>query len=487
MPGDQFFGTPQVHEIRLKFSQPGYLDSLKANYALDAYMRCEVTIDGAAYPASGAKYKGNSSYNNGSRKKPFRLDLAEYVDGQAHDGLKKLVLNNGFKDPTLLREKLTLDFLNEHGITAPRATFARLYLNDRYWGLYTVIEDVNKTFLEDRFGNKKGNLFKGDQRGSLVWKGWSQAAYLVDYELKTNETENDWSDLLRLLNALNNTPAAALPDSLDRYMNVASWLSYWAAQSLFVNLDSYVGSGHNYFIYHNADTDKFDWIAWDVNEAFGNFNMGIQPQGLKNLPFTHIPQPFEQRPLMNRMLQNPAYKQALADRLCQLLQDFDNARLDPKIDALAALIRPDVLADTLKFYSNAQFEQNLSQDIMAGGGGPAGGFTFGLKSFVSGRRASLAQQLAAYGCVPTSATEALENQAVEIFPNPASHVFWAKASGASLEKIALLALDGRVLRRWAVAPGAQQMECSLADIAPGIYVVETVADGRRRAAKLVVE
>lgn len=157
-PGDQFFGTWTVHEIRLSFSQPGFWDSLTVNYTLDQYMRATVMIDGQLYPESGVKYKGNSSYNNQGSKKPFRIDLAEYVDDQAHDGLKKIVLNNGFKDPTMLREKIMLDYLNQHGVSAPRCAFARLYVNNEYRGLYTVVEDVNKTFLSDRFGNKGGNL-----------------------------------------------------------------------------------------------------------------------------------------------------------------------------------------------------------------------------------------------------------------------------------------------------------------------------------------
>ncbi len=426
--GDAFFAENQIHEIRFNFSQPGFLDSLKANYTLDQYMRCDVQIDGVAYPTSGVKYKGNSSYNNQGKKKPFRLDLEEYVDSQEVDGLAKLVLNNAFKDPTLLREKLMLDFLNQHGIAAPRASFARLYLNGYYWGLYSVVEDVNKTFLKDRFDNKGGNLFKGDPHGTLTWKGPDEALYMTDYELKTNETANDWTDLVQLLNILNNTPSGQLTDSLDRYLNLDAWFSYWAAHNLFVNLDSYIGSGHNYFLYHNKDTDKFEWITWDVNEAFGNFNMGISLANLKTLSFGNIPNPANQRPMMNRLWQDAALKQRLADRLCALLADFDNAHLDTRVDDLANLIRPAVLADTLKFYSNNQFEQNLNQDINQPQPGSSG--IAGLKPFINARSSSLTQQLGLLGCTTTS-TDVLKNEPqVYLYPNPTRDAFSLEFSGA---------------------------------------------------------
>ena len=467
--GDQFFGAWTVHEIRLHFNQPGYWDSLTQNYTLDVYMPCDVTVDGISYPQCGAKFKGNSSYNNPSRKKPFRIDFAEYVPDQAHDGLKKIVLNNGFKDPTLLREKLMLDFLNAHGIAAPRATFARLFINDRYWGLYSAVEDVNKTFLKDRFGNKGGNLFKGDPHGTLNWKGNDQSLYQGDYELKTNEDVNDWSDLLRLLDILNNTPAAQLADSLGRYLNLDSWAGYWAAHNLFVNLDSYIGSGHNYFLYHNTETDRFEWITWDVNEAFGNFQMGIPLQNLKTLPFTFVPQPMQQRPLMNRLLPDAAFNQQLAERLCALLRDFRNERLDPRIDSLAGLIRTDVYADTLKFFPNNQFEQNLSQDITPGPGAPGVSAIAGLKPFILERRTSLLQQLAIYGCTATETDQAdSPKRAILTWPNPASDQLWLETPGLAPEAIALWGMNGQKIAAWAPEKTERQA-LDLAKVPSGFY------------------
>lgn len=469
--GDQFFSAWTVHEIRMQFNQPGYWDSLTQNYTLDAYMRCDVSVDGQAYPQSGVKFKGNSSYNNPGRKKPFRIDFEEYGLSQTHDGLKKLVLNNGFKDPTLLREKLMLDFLNNHGMPAPRATFARLFVNDHYWGLYSVVEDVGKPFLKDRFGNKGGNLFKGDPKGSLNWKGWDQNLYQSDYELKTNEDVNDWSDLIRLLNALNNTAPAQLTDSLNYYLNLTSWVDYWAAHNLFVNLDSYIGSGHNYYLYHNTDTGRFEWITWDVNEAFGNFQMGIPLQNLKTLPFTHIPQPMQQRPLMNRLLPDPAFKQQLADRICALLPDFSNTRLDSRIDSLAALIRADVYADTLKFFPNNQFELNLYQDIIPGPGAPGVTAIAGLKPFISARNSSLRQQLVAYGCTATAVDMVEGRASVRVYPNPARDFFQLETDGMTPVLVSLWDSNGIKVAAW--KPEGSRPEMRIPEgITAGLYCLE---------------
>lgn len=477
-PGDQFFGAWTVHEIRFTFSQPGFWDSLTQNYTLDQYMRATVAIDGQTYPLSGVKYKGNSSYNNQGAKKPFRIDLAEYVEDQAHDGLKKLVLNNGFKDPTMLREKLMLDYLNDHGVVAPRCSFARLYVNDQYRGLYTVVEDVNKTFLNDRFGNKDGNLFKGDPRGTLNWKGPDQTLYYTDYELKTNETENNWSDLVELLDKLNNTPASQLETVLSGFMNFQSWYKYWAAHNLFVNLDSYVGSGHNYFLYHNTDTDRFEWITWDVNEAFGNFQMGIPLASLKVLPVGHIPMPAQQRPILNRFWQDPMLRAAYAAVYCDLVQDFSNQKLNSRIDSLADLVRTAVYDDPFKFYTSAQFEQNINQDL-PGGGGPGLSGIAGLKPFITARRASVLQQLAAYGC---SATPTAEPASL----TPA--VVWQNGDYINLEhpgvfQYRIFSADGRLIGN---GSGEDRISHLLPGTVPGMMVVQVITRSGVRSIGLTI-
>ncbi len=260
---------------------------------------------------------------------------------------------------------------------------------------------------------------------------------MTDYELKTNETENDWTDLVQLLNALNNTPSGQLADSLDRYLNLDSWFSYWAAHNLFANLDSYIGSGHNYFLYHNKDTDKFEWITWDVNEAFGNFNMGLSLTGIKTLPIGFIPNPGTQRPMMYRLWADPAFQQRFADRLCDLLDDFNNGHLDARINALADLIRPAVQADTLKFYSNALFEQNLSQDVSIGPG-PGGGNIAGLKNFITERHNSLTQQLESFGCSLSGVSEAMEKARIRLSPNPFVESLSLAYSAENEETLALI-------------------------------------------------
>lgn len=416
--GNVFYGSTTVHDIYLQFYQSNYWDSLEAAYQGDYYISGDITIDGTLLTNCGVRFKGNSSYNNPSIKKSWKLDLNEFVTGQDYDGLKKMNLNNCFKDPTFLREKLMNDFLREHGLNAPRTHFARVYLNGTLWGLYTVVEEVDvKDFLNNNIGDNNGNLFKGDPTGDMQWFGSTPSGYYTRYELKTNETLNDWTDLVNFLNVLNNTASGSLQSQLDSVFDTDSYFYTWATHSLFANLDSYLGSGHNYYIYHDSTDNKFKFITWDTNEAFGNFNQGMSITQLEQLTMFYAP---SNRPLHTKQLAVSAYQQKLVDAFCILAgTEFTNEKLDPKIDSLSNLIRPDVYADPNKFFTNQNFEDNLASDITVVGT-PGGNNIPGLKSFITNRRNFIQTEIAAYGC-NLGVKENESEPELLLWPNPADN------------------------------------------------------------------
>ncbi|MCG3164665.1 MAG: hypothetical protein POELPBGB_00424 [Bacteroidia bacterium] len=408
--GDALFNSPEIHTIEFTFGQPSYWDTLETNFSLDKFTLGDVRINGTLVPDVGIKFKGNSSYNNQSDKKSFKIDMNEFVSGQEFDSLKRLNLNNGFKDPSFLREKITLDVLKEQGLPAPRCTYANLYINGTLWGLYMLVEEVNKKFLDQRFGEDVGNLFKGDPHGNLNWQGPADSAYYNDYELKTNENANDWSDLVNLINVINNTPDNNFYNELEAVLNTETFIKCWANYVMFVNLDSYLGTGHNYYIYHDSVSDVFEWINWDVNESFGNFNAGMNISQLKELDIYSMP--MGNKPLIAKMLNNTTYKSRYEEYLCYLTANiFTGEHLFQKMDSLQNRIESSVYADTKKFFTNSDFDNSLTQNVA--GTIPA------LKPFITERNTFVLNILENLGLVCTTGLDetALEKNIV-IYPNP---------------------------------------------------------------------
>lgn len=485
--GDITFQSSQLHEIRLTFWQPAFWDSLLATHTNDTTMPCLVNIDGVDIDTIGVKLKGNSSFNSyPGVKKSFKLSFDQYIDTNQYDGLHSLNLNNGFKDPTMLREKVMLDFLRSQGLPAPRCTFAKLYLNGSYWGLYSMVEEVDKVFVNDLIGNKDGNLFKGDPSGNLQWYGSEDSLYYTKYELHTNDSLNDWSDLVHLIDVINHA-GSSLVDSLEPILNTGNTLGIWATDLLFANLDSYTGTGHNYYLYHNTASGKFERIAWDANEAFGTFSMGMSIAQLEDLSYNYIPQPSNSsRPLNIQMLANATYRKRLTDRLCFLIQNpFSAENLNPRIDSLANSIRTAYYADPNKMFTNQNFDDNLEHDVTITNI-PGINQLAGLKSFIANRRQKMMIQLAGLGCVYSGDEEHVQvQQKIELGPNPCSKTAVLTLSSSSPCQLTLHNLVGQVVKTFDIS--ASNEKYSLEDLSIGLYIWKAVfSNGDVGNGKLVI-
>lgn len=358
------------------------------------WVKGDVEIDGERVEGVGIREKGNSSAGIRSDKKPFKIDFAEYDKDKRFKGLRMLVLNNGFKDPTLLREKLAYDLHRAMGLPASRAAFALVTVTakgrteNRVLGLYTIVEHVDETFLDERFGNHDGNLYKIEGMQDLFER--ADEARIADekcVELKTNEQKNDRSRFVKF--------AAAIADGksdLTAWLDCDGFAKWLAATSALVNLDSYAGTGHNFYLYDNPKTGKFVLIPWDLNEAFGNFQMGPPDAHLAwDIYAPHA----GSKKLIERFVAVPAlrakYLTALRD-LCA--KDFAPKTMAARIDVLAKLTRDAAAKDTLKMYSTDDLTKNLSQDLAGGQMGPMQSKIFGLKPFVEKRVDSILKQLA---------------------------------------------------------------------------------------------
>ena len=410
---DDFFAAATVHEIRLYFDDPNWYETLLQGHASDPedpYFPARFVFGDTVLEPVGVRFKGNSSFGIPTAKKSFKIDFDEFDEGGSGDpttflGLTKLNLNNSFKDPTMLREKLFLDFSAAY-LPTIRAVHARVFVNDEYWGLYTAVEQIDMVFLRDRFGDEEdGNLFEGEAGDTdpmsafgsdLTYLGPDPEPYYAHYQLKTNEAANDWSQLVELADVLNNTPAAELPEQLEPVFDVDSWLAALALNILYVNLDSYCGSAHNYFLYDRDASGQLTYLHWDANEAFGRFLMFMPPgQAVLEMDPFWLPQSpppgqdLLERPLMSNLWAVEGYRRTYLRQLARMLREgFDATTVEARVTALADLIRDSVYADPHPMYPPADFERNLHDDI-----GSGQQTIFGLVNFVARRAAFMDQYL----------------------------------------------------------------------------------------------
>ncbi|MDA9161255.1 CotH kinase family protein [Crocinitomicaceae bacterium] len=479
--GANLFSIDQVVNIELDFPQSDFWSQLEDNYTnMDVngtiYIPAKLTLTDVTgtytFDSVGVRLKGNSSYGHPGDKKSFKIDFNKYISGQNYDGIKKLNFSNGFKDPTFMREKIFFDISREHGVPCPRANFSTVTYNGEPWGFFTMVEQIDDQFLDWRMLDDNGNLFKagsnfggGDGEASLEYLGNAQSAYESSYELKSNENANDWSDLIEFIDFINNTSDSEFETNLGSQMDLGPFLSSAALDNLFGNLDSYTQSARNYYLYHNLGMDKWQWIKWDGNEAFGSYGF-MGPLNPSNLDIYYYA---SNRPLLERVYASQILKDQYTSEVCLLINTiFNPDYLNPMIDDLKELIKNDVYADNNKMFSNTDFDTNIESDLSGGGGGPGpGGSIEGLKSFIQQRYNYL---LTAIDCEPFAGITAEEINDISIYPNPSDSKILIEGIKTYPATIKIKALNGVLIHAELIYNTAQYVDIS--HLSPNLYFLE---------------
>ena len=495
--GDNIFGQDQVVTIELDFPEADFYSELVNEYNGDQnYITADLTLTDATGTYSmdsvGIRLKGNSSFGHPGQKKSFKIDFNKFISGQNYDGLKKLNFSNGFKDPSVIREKVFFDVSRIAGVPAPRASFANVIFNGEPWGFYTIVEQIDDQFLDWKIEEDDGNLFKagsnfgggpggpgGESAGDLAYYGSDQASYEDRYELKTNENANDWSDLIRFIDFVNNSSdqdfAAHIADSLE----FTDFLRSAALNSLFSNLDTYTGSGRNWYIYHNLDTKKWEWIKWDANESFGLYTNMAGNMITLSLDYHN-----NTRPLLERIFSDEDLYSQYLEEVCDLTENFFNTSyMNNRIDEIKVLVQEHVYADDNKMYSSNDFDTNIESNINGGGGG-GGGTTYGLKSFVSERSAYIAGIL---DCSVSTINEDAElANYITISPNPAIANIKVEWNGAKINSLVIYDISGK---QHLVLQANQQASINI-DISllqQGIYLMQISNEGGESTIKKIIK
>jgi hypothetical protein len=397
--GSIVFNDTVLHEIRIEFSYSTWFDSLSLDYQLnlddstapERNFACSMYFDNMFLDSIGMRQRGNFSnlsatYTNpNGLKKPFKLNFDAFRDEQEFDGLKSLNLNNGTDDPSFVREALVYKLMRQHGIPASRTSYAKLYVNDVYWGLYELVENVDKRFLRDHYGsaNNDGNLYKTGRNAGvdLTWRGDNYFAYQEQgLLLKTNESVNNWTNLINFIYFINHATPAELEAQLESMFDVHAYLKILALEVLCYSWDSYWGGGNNFYLYEHPD-GKIRWIPWDFNETFSTHN-GILSLLLPDQSDIFLSTRIPERPLLKAVFSVRKWQDEYLNNICEMCTNaYWPPLLSPTLHRWQDLIHDALAADTNALGSMQSFELSLTTDMDNLYQVPSNGISFRCRDF----------------------------------------------------------------------------------------------------------
>ena len=293
---------------------------LKVKYST---VTAQLAIDGHQIAQIGLRKKG--FLGSASVSKPSLKLKLDHVDAKArHLGLDRITLNNNKQDPSHLHTCLALQLFAKAGVPTPRCNFAHLTVNGKDLGVYTNIESVDEAMLQRTFGDASGNLYEGQM--SDFRPGWTET-----YDLKTNSTKPDRSDLQVLTQALAASDGELLKQ-LAPILDIDAFVNYWTMEAVLAAWDSYSSTQNNHYAYHNPKDGKFHLVPWGPDMTFGSDDpMRLErPQSLSAWGA-----------ISNRLYQLPEIRDKYRAKLLKNVDELmDPATVIAEIDRMEKLIAP---------------------------------------------------------------------------------------------------------------------------------------------------
>ena len=167
----------------------------------------------------------------------------------------------------------------------------------RTYGSYSAVEVFDSDWAKNHFpDDDAGNLYRctyyedGSHPRTVADLDYKESPgqtpnpddYRDNYIKKTNEAEDDWSDLFTLIDKLNNDNITddRFIAEVGRVINLEQWIRFLAADALAGNREGGLtsGSGDDYAMYRGVEDPRFWLVGHDLDTLLGQGDHDYQPQ-----------------------------------------------------------------------------------------------------------------------------------------------------------------------------------------------------------------
>ena len=342
------FDRNTVQEIRL-FINTRDLDQLRTKFREDIYYVVDFQWRNLRVRNAAVRSRGGVSRN--PSKPALRIDFNRYTTGQRFLGLKALVLDNLWQQPSFVAESTAMAFFDRMGQPAPRLSFCRLYINNTFHGLYTIVEAVDTEFLTRTLRENTGYLFSYQlhERFYSEYLGDTLGEYKLRFQAQTHELESDatlYAPIRDLFREVNHPPDSVWRDRVEQYVDLQQFVTHVAIETFLAEIDGILGvySMNNFYLYRQAGTSRHRFIPWDKDSTLVFADSPIFPNADENVLFRHA----------------MAYRD-LFDLYLEVLERCAAAAteegwLEAEIARATALVAPHVRTDARKPFTDEEFE-----------------------------------------------------------------------------------------------------------------------------------
>ena len=346
---DEFYRRKKVQTIHLSISTD-YLKKMHDSLPERIYVPGTFRWGEVKLKNIGIRYKGNSSSRPQQlHKRSFLIKVNEFEKSTRFLGMRRIALDNGVQFGSLFSEPIVTDILRSEGIPASRHNYARVFLNNKYIGVYGNVERIDESFVETHFAGKQGPLYKVHMPGPgamLNYAGEDVREYKKAFEPKTKAGDKKYDDLIELFRIIEHSLKSKGSTLLEQQLHLDEFLKTTAIMLYAGCFDQLTGwNPHNYYLYQHSNTDKWSYIPWDLD-------VGFTDRAFERLPILEgwnaaWPVPGgPTKPILEAIVTQPELLKryrTIADSILE--KHFKPKKLHRQFDALHDLIRDDLAKD----------------------------------------------------------------------------------------------------------------------------------------------
>lgn len=266
-------------------------------------------------------------------------------------GQTTIALNKHQTDGLRFRNKMGFHMISDiEQLMGLRTTFVRLYVKDTTaggnaqfedYGIYTQVEQLNKTALKAHGLDHRGHLYKINfcefyrYEDIIVKKDDPRYDVKKFEEILEIKGDDDHTKLIRLLEKINDY-SIPIEQILEENFDLEN-LSYWMAFNILVgNMDT---QSRNFYLYSPQNVDRWYILAWDLDGMFRRTELALNNRsdyqewesGISN---------YWGNVFFQRCLKSEVFRQALDGAVEDLRTKFSKEYMDSLAKTYADLIKP---------------------------------------------------------------------------------------------------------------------------------------------------
>lgn len=279
------FAQDGLPELRLYIHSTD-LAQLRERFLENTYYPADVEFRGVRVRNVAVRSRGSGSRSQ--TKLGLRLDMNRYTSGQELFGLRAVVLDNLWQDPTNVRERLAMRLYERLGMPAPREVFVRVWINNAYEGLYTVVEDIDQRFAARAFDDGDGTLFEYNWLAN--WYATSMGPELAPYQALFTAQTNAERPAETLFGPLRDlfTAADLTGDDwrarVEPLLDLQQLLEFVAIEAFLSELDGMLGYAgvNNFYMFRPSGSLRHVAVPWDKDNAFFDVTSSVWQRADEN-------------------------------------------------------------------------------------------------------------------------------------------------------------------------------------------------------------